>query len=567
MESDSENRPETPPVLIIPVPPERRPNRPISWWIKKFFACNPFYLVSAALLLYGVYLVSFDTNFLGKEVAQLAFNFSSLQLYEILLVGTAIFLARRHIWYDSVLLVCLENLLVLVPFILISQAALLSHRAVLAVCLVGAAAVLLRFGSLKHFFADLNLPRRALICGLVLLLVNVVLPLAFRHLHEAKIGTKPTEGAAYALNRYSWLVLLPALFALVNVLPKARPTGDLLPQRRWLPLGVLAFWLAGTATHVYSLSYVYNFDWEFLFALPVLWVVAWTAFFRRGDFVTTMAQWPAKVLLGPPLLVALMALTQTDRAVFRALTVLNLVAYLVLFLRDRRNLTALHLLLASGATLAATLAKSVGFAPVAVKSMGSEEWLLLFGVAYGLYFFARSRHPNAGVFGSLVLAATVFGMVPNEEIGFAVSAQCGLVFLLLHGLRWQDAEHAGAGAARILGCVIWFGHSLAMAHWHWPRANETILAAGGVLLGAGVAVKLFRGSWRPAVVPVAAVLVLLTPPGDFAASKLQATPAGFLAVAGSFALFAVGTALALTKPRWNHSVAPTSASPGNETTP
>ena len=71
--------------------------RRFVWWLRRFLACNPFYLVSAALLLYGVYRVSVDPNFLSRETAQLAFNFSSLQLYEALLVITAIVLARRGV--------------------------------------------------------------------------------------------------------------------------------------------------------------------------------------------------------------------------------------------------------------------------------------------------------------------------------------------------------------------------------------------------------------------------------------------------------------------------------------
>ena len=198
------------------------PSRPLAYWLKKFLACNPFYLVSAALLLYGFYLVSSDANFPGREVSQLGFNFGSLQFYEVLLVATAIFLGRRRIWYDSMLLTSLENLLILVPFILISQAALINERIVWIICLAGGIAALFRFWGLKHFFKELNLPRRMLGCGLVLLLVNVALPLIYRHLHETKFGTKPTEGAAFEMDRYSWLVLLPAMFALINLLPRVR---------------------------------------------------------------------------------------------------------------------------------------------------------------------------------------------------------------------------------------------------------------------------------------------------------------------------------------------------------
>ena len=56
----------TPPPLINAKPemadlPEivpASPPKPLKWWLKKLFACNPFYLVSAALLLYGCYRAS-----------------------------------------------------------------------------------------------------------------------------------------------------------------------------------------------------------------------------------------------------------------------------------------------------------------------------------------------------------------------------------------------------------------------------------------------------------------------------------------------------------------------------
>src|SRR5262249_11442017 len=97
------------------------PEMPWKDWVRRFLACNPFYLVSAALLLYGFHRVSADSSFLSKELSQLFFNFSALQVYELLLVTTAIVLARRTIWYDSTLLAGLESLFVFVPFILVTQ--------------------------------------------------------------------------------------------------------------------------------------------------------------------------------------------------------------------------------------------------------------------------------------------------------------------------------------------------------------------------------------------------------------------------------------------------------------
>lgn len=177
-----------------------------------------------------------------------------------------------------------------------------------------------------------------------------------------------------------------------------------------------------------------------------------------------------------------------------------------------------------------------------------------------MYWIARSRNPKAGVFGGLIVAFSVLTFVSDREVGLGLSVQCGLAFLLLHSLRWVDEGHPGAGAARNLACLFWFGHALLMVHWHWPRANEIVLATGGVMLGAAILARLLKGGWRPVGLPVAAILVLLTPPGDFAAGKLQTTPAGLLAVAGSFLLFALGTAVALTKPRWNnHAASPATA--------
>src|ERR1700759_4961574 len=123
-----------PPTISAPPPPERPQPKPFSYWARRFLVCNPFYLVSAALLLFGMYRVSVDRNLFSEEISQLAFNLGSLEFYEMLLVFTAIFLAARHIWYDSTLLVTLENLLIFVPFILVSQVALISTHAVWVVC-------------------------------------------------------------------------------------------------------------------------------------------------------------------------------------------------------------------------------------------------------------------------------------------------------------------------------------------------------------------------------------------------------------------------------------------------
>jgi hypothetical protein len=53
------------------------------------------------------------------------FNFGSLELYGLLVASTAVFLFRRQIYYDTLLLIVIATMPLLVPFILISQAALI----------------------------------------------------------------------------------------------------------------------------------------------------------------------------------------------------------------------------------------------------------------------------------------------------------------------------------------------------------------------------------------------------------------------------------------------------------
>ncbi len=525
------------------------PTQPASYWLKKFLACNPFYLVSAALLLYGFYLVSSDANFPGREVYQLGFNFGSLQFYELLLVATAIFLARRRIWYDSVLLTSLENLLVLVPFILISQAALINQRIVWVICLAGGIAALFRFWGLKHFFTELNLSRRMLGCGVLLLLVNVALPLIYRHLHESKFGTKPTEGAAFQMDRYSWLVLLPALFALINVLPRPRQSGELLPQHPLLPMGWFALWLGGSAVHLFCLSYVYNFDWQFLFAVPLLWVVMWAVHQRHSDFLSRPIPLLSKILLLPPVVVTFLAMTRAGNSVFIALTMLNMALYTLLMVKERGNRTAFHLLLISFAALLAGLSRT--FEPSLPPEFNANKWIALIATGYLMFWVIRSRNARLGLLGSWIVATAILLLVKNMDIAAPLAAQLALVFLLLHSLRWEERGNQGYGALRLVASGVWVLHALFLVHSGWAYALPVAYGTGGLLLAVSIFMKLYAGGWKPIVVPIAASLVLLAQPGDFLAGKLHSTPDGLLALMGSFFLFGLGTLAALTKSKWN----------------
>jgi hypothetical protein len=534
---------------FVPNPFDALPPLPPSYWVKKFLACNPFYLISAALLLYGFYLVSSDGNFPGREAAQFGFNFGSLQFYEFLLVFTAIILARRRIWYDSVLLTGLENLLVLVPFILVSQAALLNQRTVWLVCAAVGVAALVRFWGLKRFFRELNLPPLLLACGAVLLLVNVALPLIYRHLHESKFGTKPTEGAAFEMDRYSWLVLLPLLVALINILPRPKKLGNLLPETPWVPIGFFLLWLVGSVVHLYCLSYVYNFDWEYLFAVPLLWVALWSIHGRHSDFLSRPMPAVANALLLPQAAVPFLALSSKDHWVFPVLVGLNIVIYATLFYRNRGNRTAFHLFLVSLASLPAGFLKPVE--PRLPAGLDVNKWLLLAGTVYVLYWVMRSRNANMGLLGAWIVAIATLLLAKNTEVAIHPAVQLAMAFLLLHSLRWDNREPRAETVLRFMAGSVWLLHALFLAHSGWTHAMLVVYGTGGFGAGASVWFRYIRGNWKPALVPIAACAVMLTQPASFLVIKTQSAPSGLLAMMGSFLLFGLGTLAALTKAKWH----------------
>src|SRR5262245_1606900 len=152
------------------------------FWLRRLLVGNPFYLASAAFLLYGIYRISLDQNFTDKEMSQLVFNFTALQVYEGLLTMTALFLARRRIWYDSTLLVVIEAAFVLIPFLLVIQAILLSNSVAYLMCGLTLLLAAVKCSGLKRFYPELNFPPALLGIGAVIGVVNCVLPLQFKSL-------------------------------------------------------------------------------------------------------------------------------------------------------------------------------------------------------------------------------------------------------------------------------------------------------------------------------------------------------------------------------------------------
>lgn len=532
-----------------PPPESNHWYRPLSWWLRKFFACNPFYLVSAALLIYGCYRVSIDDTFVDHETARMLFNFSSVQVYELLLVGVAIFLARRCLWYDSMVLVGLENMLVFVPFILISLAALTGPRITVYVCATAVILAALRFTCLKRYFAELNLPGSLLGVGLILLALNVALPLTYRHYINLKIGTHLDAGPDYIMNECMWLLVLPAALALANFLPRAQMGGDLLPRRRWLPLGMFALWITVTGLHLWALDYVYGYYLRPDLFAPVGWVLAWTVFLRVPAKPAALKY----ALMLPAVMAPFLADTPATEKTYLALMALNVTAFGVMrFLRGgnpfARRLAG-HLAYASAILFAAGLPENWiqvmihGATPAGIMAAGLAVYLI--------FWTAWLRDPRLALLGAMVFGiaiAVVFGGHSNVANW---AFQGSFVFFLLHSLRWNDAEHAGAGVARHFVGIIW-----AIQSFVWMNCGDTRFwmpfIPGALVLALYCVLMLYRGGWRLFAVPASALAVVLSGPCCLAIDRLRSTPVGLLAVIASFLFLGLGTVAALTREFWHH---------------
>jgi len=521
--------------------------KPLSWWLQKLFVCNPFYLVSAALLLYGCYRVSIDAPMFNLETARLLFNFGSVQAYEALLVVTAIFLSRRAIWYDATLLTGLESLFVFVPFILISQATLTGWTMGMVMCFGAGIAAAMRFGSLKKCFHELNLPRESLIVGGLLLAFNILLPLVYRIYGEHMNTASLDAGPAHAMNLKVWMLVLPVMIAQANGIPQSG-AGKGLPQHRWLPMGLFLLWMIVTGLHLYSLGYVYQFGFSYEQIAPACLVMAWTVFRLVVLNFTTMPDLLRRMLMFPPLLVALFAVApESGNKTFLILTVANVGVYAFLCLYGKNRRFAGHLLFVS---ISMFITGMPGTWLHAMDAGSTHAGIVAFGaMAYLMFWLTRSRDPRLGILGSAILGVGVLSAFGISTTVFNVAMQSGSVFLLLHSLRWHDDEHPGAKIVRVLTCLAWVVETFIWMNC--PGSKMWMPCVPGAVVLTACLARSFRQALDHPVIPAASAMVLLAGPCDAAGSAAYSMPVGLLAVIGSFCLFGFGTVVALTRHFWH----------------
>jgi hypothetical protein len=250
-----------------------------------------------------------------------------------------------------------------------------------------------------------------------------------------------------------------------------------------------------------------------------------------------------------PVVATFVACWPESNRVFFALTLFNVAIYVAATRTHREKHLLRHLAVFSAAALVAGFPESWGIH--IVPNFSREKCIGVAVGGYCLFWAVRSMDPRIGIAGATISAVAALVAGGGNESDFHWAMQIGIVFLLLHSLRWRDIEHTGATILRILASALWMVHAVLWTHTTGRPWMPCLLAA--IVISIYIVARIVRGHWSARVIPLAASLVILAGPIEGGGSKLETIPTGVLAVIGSFFLFAVGTAAALTRHRWHRS--------------
>ena len=499
--------------------------------------CNPFYLFSALLLIYGIYRASIDPHFLRSEILQLVFNYCSLEIYGLMLVSTAIWLARKQIWYDSTLLVFLENIFVLIPFMLVSHAVFLGPAFAWTICLAGSLLAAGKFGAFKRYFHALNLPGVLLMIGAVILVVNVGIPLLFRK------GLNTDNELWTYRSLYCWYLVIPLLVLLGNVVPSPHVDSSEPHRQRWIPLASFLLWIGGTATHLYTIGYVDQQKFGVGHISVIAWALSWLFLSKADHFIPLLRSAHKVILLLLPPTVTLLSLRTGKPVIFILLNLLNALVFAAIVWRNRE--LKLAAVLGGVSIVMAFVGVPEEAGSAVIKDYNKPITLLALSAAAGLYYSIRTRTAKGGLIGSLCVALIAGGICEKLHLSGHIILQTMTVFYLLHSLRWHSNQEPGARFTLVCATLLWVGDSFSFGQTGMAGFWAPVMLALMFVLIV-VLVKHFTGK-IPALILSGAVGVLIITPLYHAIHSLTSAPPGLLAVIGSFALFGAGTGLALWK--------------------
>jgi len=211
-----------------------------------------------------------------------------------------------------------------------------------------------------------------------------------------------------------------------------------------------------------------------------------------------------------------------------------------------RNRVAMHLVWVSLALAASALPPHL-VTGVRSKAPGSDSAELAAGIlcAYLILLTLISKRPGAGLLGGAMLSGLLMAIFPRPMVDDHLAINLGLVFAMLHSVRWQDGvvERRWLGVFWILQCAVW------MLTFPLAAGRGTFLD-GFAVLAVYLGARAISGTWAARVIPWSAAAAMGMTPLRLGTLECERAPAGLLVLCGSFVLFGAGTILAINRDRW-----------------
>jgi hypothetical protein len=483
--------------------------------------CNPLLLLSPICLLYGIYRAVVAPNLFASDTDNTIFNFIALALYVLMVCVTSTLLARKQIIPDTIMLLLLNALLFVSPFILVAHGVFLEGHLAIALGILGIAMCKGQLEILKRRLPQSFISPQLMIGAALVLTANFLVPLLFRH------GLENDNEAWGRTSLYAWYVVLPLLVAWLNMLPR-RTKFNSVWARPWFASLTYGLWVVGTAIQLWTVAYVDDralHGYQFTVAL---WVLAWTAFRRAELFAPVCAR---RIQTLAPIFAILIpglgAIDGLDLRIAATLYVLNLPVLALAY--GKLPVFAMGGISLVGALACMPAAWIAQLSPALTRG----DFVALVFAALALGAVAMIRDARAGFIAALGvgLFAAVCGVSKTAALNAAI------LFLFLHQLRWKNIsrdEHLMLGVAG----VIWIAQTVGLE----MRMSADARFAG--LVATFVVTICLRnaalGRQTSLVPPICSIIVLCLHPIHWSATAVATAPSGVLAIMIGFLLLGAG---------------------------
>jgi hypothetical protein len=230
---------------------------------------NPFYLISAMFMLGGLFSLNDSLDWSPLPVGNVLILIATLNLYEMLLIGLAIFLHQRGVRRDATMLLVIEAFFLVDAGFLNSEIVTQDLQIGLIVNLI---LLVLAAVKVACVFRALHLPLRSGPFALVMLQVAVLttMPGVFKYVSNSHNGALP------AVTMYAFWWVIGGIVALYGVLlarvdfSEDTPRINHFGRYRFVIGAFLLLGMVSILAHVCTSNWVYNVRWYTANLAPVL---------------------------------------------------------------------------------------------------------------------------------------------------------------------------------------------------------------------------------------------------------------------------------------------------------